>query len=114
MDDEIMMIGCLSGAVFALGLPMCPTEPVLVFEVDGSVTTMRSGNGGEYLILSTTSGLVYVYSRREESIFELIFKNMLHPPAESSVMFGSLRKDSLTQTSEPRSGVANSARLIPC
>lgn len=92
LDDEVMMIGCLGGSVFALGLPMLPTEPIKVFEVDGGVTTMRSGSGGQHLILSTTSGLVYVYNRREESIFELIFKNMLHPPAESSVLFGSLRK----------------------
>jgi len=95
LDNEVLMIGSTSGAVFALGLPMFPTEPVKVFEVEGGVTTMRA-YGGQTIMLCTTSGYIYVYERREDPVFDLVFKNMLHAPSERSDKFGSLRKLTIT------------------
>ena len=72
---------------------MMPFEPVRICEVEGGVTTIRAHSNGIHFMLCTTQGYIYCFHKLEEGIFEQCFKNMLHPPLESSEKFGSLRKN---------------------
>lgn len=91
LDDEILLIGSISGAVFAYGLPMMPHEAIKLFDVEGGVTTIRAHNNGVHFMLCTTQGYIYCFHKLDDGVFEQCFKSMLHLPSESSEKFGSLR-----------------------
>ena len=91
LDEAVLLVGTIGGAVFGLGFAGFEAEPLKLFEVDGSATCIRAAPDGRSLLVSSTAGLVYGYARREETVFELRFKHLLHAPAPASERFGSLR-----------------------
>ncbi len=56
------------------------------------MTCIRATPDGHALLLCTTAGYLYCYTKVEETVFELSYKHLLHPPAEASDKFGSLRR----------------------
>ena len=92
LDDQVFLVGSIGGAVFGLGFPGFEAEPLKLFEVEGSVTCLRATSDGRALLLCTTAGYLYSYTKLEETVFELSYKHLLHPPAEASDKFGSLRR----------------------
>ena len=92
LTDETLIVGSIGGSVFAVGLPGFEGEALKLAEVEGSITCVRSFDGGRRMLLSTTSGYVYCYEMLDDTTVLMNYKHFMHKPGESSEKFGSLRR----------------------